>query len=73
MIVERHLIYHINELGLHIVLHYKWEWNDEKNVLILWKLISIWMKILNDIACNLNGIQIPLNWIVFTFDWIEIK
>ncbi len=58
MIVEGHLIYHINKLGLHIVLHFKWEWNDEKNVLILWKLISIQMKILNDIACNLHWIEL---------------
>ncbi len=31
-----------------------------KDELILWKSSSIWMKILNNIACNLNWIQIPL-------------
>jgi hypothetical protein len=28
------------------------------NEFILWKLYSIWLKILNDIACNSNWIQI---------------
>jgi hypothetical protein len=31
-----------------------------KDELILWKLSFIWMKYLNNIACNLNWIQIPL-------------
>jgi hypothetical protein len=39
---------------------------DEKNELILWKLSSIWMKILNDIAFNLN-------WIEFRFYSIGFK
>jgi hypothetical protein len=32
--------------------------------MILWKLNSIWMEILNDIACNLNWIEIQwdANW-----------
>ncbi len=30
-----------------------------KNELILWKINSIWMKILNDVACTLNWIEIP--------------
>jgi hypothetical protein len=33
----------------------------------LWKVSSIWMKLLNDIACNFHGnliqIQVQLNWI----------
>jgi hypothetical protein len=29
---------------------------DEKNELILKKLTSMWMKILNDVACTLNWI-----------------
>jgi hypothetical protein len=32
---------------------------DEKNELILWKVSFSWIKILNDMACNLNWIQIP--------------
>jgi hypothetical protein len=41
---------------------------DEKTKLILWKLSSIQMRILNEIACNLNWfpiqqrIKIQLNW-----------
>jgi len=34
---------------------------DEKYELILWKLGYIWMKILNDIAWNLNRNSIKLN------------
>jgi hypothetical protein len=35
-----------------------WQSKNEKNELILWKLNSIQMKLLNDIAFNLNWIQI---------------
>jgi hypothetical protein len=35
--------------------------------LILWKLSSIQMSILNNIICNLN-----LNWIKIQFDWILV-
>jgi hypothetical protein len=34
---------------------------DEKNDLILFKLSSIWMKILNDGSCNLSWNLIKLN------------
>jgi len=39
----------------------------EKN-LILWKLSFIWMKTLNEIACNLNRI-----WMQFNFNLIGLK
>ncbi len=44
---------------LSILMHptYQQWW---KNELLLWKLSFIWMKILNNIACNLNWIQILL-------------
>jgi hypothetical protein len=35
---------------------------DERNELILWKVSFSWIKILNDMACNLNSI-----WIEFKF------
>jgi hypothetical protein len=41
---------------------------DEKYELILWKLGYIWMKILNDIAWNLNRNSIKLN-----FNLIELN
>jgi hypothetical protein len=40
--------------------HYQWQRNDGKTEFILWILSYIWMKILNDITCNLNWIQIQL-------------
>jgi len=46
------------KLGFYVVGHYKWKWNGEKVGLILWKLSSIWMKILNGTACNFNWSQI---------------
>jgi hypothetical protein len=45
---------------------------DEKNELILWKLSSIWMKILNDIACNLNLILIQFQLNSNTLNEISI-
>ncbi len=46
---------------------------DEKNILILWKLSSIWMKILNDTACTLIWLElkfIQFNSIQFKYiDW----
>jgi hypothetical protein len=54
-------------LELCIVAHYQWIWNYEKNGLILWKLISIWLKILNNIACNLNWIELGFNWTKLKF------
>jgi hypothetical protein len=47
-------------LELCTAAHYQWQWNDGNTELILWKLSYIWMKILNDITCNLNWIQIQL-------------
>jgi hypothetical protein len=44
----------------------------EKTKLILWKLSSIWMKILNDIACNLNLILIQFQLNSNTLDGISI-
>jgi hypothetical protein len=54
--------------GLYVIMHYQWLSTNGKNQLILWKLNSIWMKILNDIAYAIwidwNSIQIlKLNWI----------
>ncbi len=34
---------------------YQLQWNDEKNDLIMWKLSSIWMKILNHMQLKLNS------------------
>jgi hypothetical protein len=45
---------------------------DEKNELIFWKLSSIWMKILNDIACNLNLILIQFQLNSNTLNEISI-
>jgi hypothetical protein len=47
------------KLNLGFVLLYTTN-DDEKIELIFWNLCSIWLKILNDIACNLNLIQIQL-------------
>jgi len=46
-----------------------------RNKLILWKWSSIWIKILNDAAYNLNWIKFGFNWnsIQFRFDWILFK
>jgi hypothetical protein len=42
----------------------------EKRELILWKLSSIQMKLLNDIACILNWIGFRCNWIEFKYiEW----
>jgi len=47
------------KIELWVIAHYQSQSiNVGKNVLIMWKLNSIWMKILNDIACNLNWIYI---------------
>jgi len=43
-----------------------------KNELILWKLNSIWKKILNDIACNLHWIEFMLIELNSKFE-IEFK
>jgi hypothetical protein len=53
---------------------------DWKNDMILSKLSSIWMKMLNDIACNLNWIGFNSglvgwtlnNWIRMQFNWREM-
>jgi hypothetical protein len=42
----------VNILQPHSTIHH---YDDEKNELTLKELSSIWMKILNDIACNLNS------------------
>jgi hypothetical protein len=46
----------------------------EKNELILWKWSSIWIKILNDAAYNLNWVKFDFNWnsIQFNLDLIKI-
>jgi hypothetical protein len=46
---------------------------DEKNELILWKLSSIWMKILNDITCNFNWIESNYDLIRLKFNSIQIQ
>jgi hypothetical protein len=52
-------------------------WKDE---LILWKLSFIWVKILNDIACNLNWIEFEkINWTqlnaqkMYEWNWIFVE
>ncbi len=41
---------------------------------ILWKLNFIRLKIMKEIACNLNWIEIQFNWIEFKFtNWIKNK
>jgi hypothetical protein len=46
------IIYYL--LGFHVATHYQ-RWSiDTKKELIWWKLSSIWMKILNDIECNVQ-------------------
>ncbi len=50
-------VYYPN-IGLCVAMHYQWQRNGEKYEFTLWKSSSIWMKIWNDIACNLNSIQI---------------
>jgi hypothetical protein len=47
------LLFHIWHFGV----YYWWQSIDGKNELILWKLSYIWMKILNDIACNDNWVK----------------
>jgi hypothetical protein len=47
---------------------YLWQSTDEKLELILGKWSSIWMNILNDIAWNLNWIELK-----FRFNGIEFK
>jgi len=68
-----------SKLGLHAITHYMWQSTNKKNNIILWKLSSIQMKILSDIACNLNsntlnGIQIWLRWNLcgIKLNWREI-
>jgi len=72
--------YEKGKLGLHAIKHYMWQSINKKKDFILWKLSSIQMKILNDIACNLNsntlnGIQIWLHWNLFgiKLNWREIR
>jgi hypothetical protein len=45
-------------------------WLIDEKILISFKLICIWMKILNEIACTLNWISIKFkfNLIVFKFN-----
>jgi hypothetical protein len=43
---------------------YQLQWNDEKNDLIMWKLNSIWMKILNHVQ-----LKIEYKYIKFKFYW----
>jgi hypothetical protein len=47
-----HMIHHPMNL-----FNYQW-WSINGKKLILWKLNHNWMKILNDIACNLNWIEL---------------
>jgi hypothetical protein len=42
----------------------------EKNEMILWIWSSIWIKILNDAAYNLNWIKFDLNWNSIQFNSI---
>ncbi len=64
-------------LGFMIFCKMKW-WKFE---LMLWKLNSIQMEILNDIACNFDWIEnkfkflnwIFKNWVEFKFHWRETK
>jgi len=52
------------KIELWVIAHYYWQsTNIGKNVLILWKLNSIQMKVLNSIACNLNWIYIELKFL----------
>jgi hypothetical protein len=50
-------------------MHYQW-WSIDvkKKKMILWKLSCIWMKIWNDIACNLNWIEIQFNTYLIEFE-----
>jgi hypothetical protein len=41
------------------LFNYQW-WSINEKKLILWKLSYIWMKILNDIACNLNWVEFKI-------------
>ncbi len=43
-----------------------------KNEYCLWKLNSIWIKILVVIAYNFNWIEFIFNWIGFKYNWIKI-
>ncbi len=62
----------IYKLGLYLVTQYQWQRNDENddefNELMMWKLSSIWMKILNDATQKCNWIQMQ-----FDLDWIQIN
>jgi len=62
------------QLGFHVGMHYQWQSIDEKQVLILWKLNFIWMKIMNGIffQLNWNSIQMSLNWIQIALNLIQI-
>lgn len=55
----------------------KWQWNDEKNDFILWKLSSFEWKILNDTASNLkwnsnSNFSVEWNSNFIEFDSIKI-
>jgi hypothetical protein len=65
--IGRHMVYKcsldfiLSKCGLlSCHAHYQWQrkWWKIYMSLLLWKSTSIWMKIWNDIACNLNSIQI---------------
>jgi hypothetical protein len=62
----------LNNLAFHVVVHYYWWIIDEKNELILWKLSVIWIKILNNIAYNLNWIR-KFKFILNTLNGIQIQ
>jgi hypothetical protein len=73
-------LFHI-KLGLHIAMHqYWWPTNQlTKKQNVIWeKLSSIWMKILNDFACNLNWTHIlkfnsnTLKSNSMNYNWIKI-
>lgn len=67
-----HILCQLYQLGLHFIVHYQWQWNDEKES---GKLISsnwIW-KYWMTLHRNSNWIRIwlKLNWIKFQFNLKE--
>jgi hypothetical protein len=67
-----HIIIYVSVIHIHLGTSLAVTiWIDEKNDLILLKLSSIWMKILDDCSCNLNFIQ--LNWIHIYLNCNQIK